>query len=214
MAGESNGTAPKHREGRGRTFVAALKVALPWLLLGVTLTSIILLCRWVVLGILSLESGIAAVVLGGLIALLGSVVVKAIEHYSVAAAERKARLAEQRREMYERFITVWFDVVWEGRREKSKKQGAHSVARSVERLQKITPNLVVWGSDDLLRLYAGWRTELADGKGEPTVAVTGLYRLICQVRREVGHGESDLTPSELLGVFMSDADEYFPQPRS
>ena len=184
------------------------QIAIGIVVLGVLLGAFGLFVRWGVLQILKLEGETARVVFAGILALLTAFVVKSLEHYFVASLEKKTKLAERRREVYEEFIKFWFETMWSSREVGAKRNEEAATRELVRKLEQMTPRLMVWASDIVIRQFSRWRVVF--GSGDPKLMMDGLYRLICEVRKEVGHGASTLAHRELLGVFLNDADKYFP----
>lgn len=77
----------------------------------------------------------------------------------------------------------------------------------VKRTVTITQELVIWGSDDMLRAYdtfmAATRKQ-ADGKAYPLQTLYAVEDLLMAVRKDAGHKNKDLKRGSILRLFIND----------
>ncbi len=111
------GAQSLRQESRAGVLKQALQATLAVAVFGGVLAGLGLFLRWSVLQILSLERGTAQVIFAGLITLVTALVLKSLEQYVVPGLERRAKLAERRREVYEESIRLLFEVLWGSRTE-------------------------------------------------------------------------------------------------
>ncbi len=84
---------------------------------------------------------------------------------------------------------------------------------------KITPDLILWASDDAVREWSRWRTQSAARLNEqaPQEAlgrdlIGGFERLLYILRKDLGYSGESLSEGDLLGLFINDAPTVFPNP--
>ena len=182
------------------------QIAVGLVVLAALLYAFGLFVRWGILEILTLEGETARVIFAGILGLVTALVVKSVAALLEQYFAGKAKLAERRREVYEEFIKLWFDVIWAYRAASGKGKEEAATREFARKLEQMTPRLMVWASDNVIRQFSGWKAGFGQA---PMSVMLGLHHLICEVRKEVGHGASTLTPRELLGIFVTDADKHF-----
>lgn len=150
----------------------------------------------------------AAVVIvsGGLIQLDRQ---KRTESRMLAEQDLRAKKAP----VYKGFIDFWLDFMMQGKLGKRRPTDVDVQKFFV----KFTGDLMVWGSDDVVRKYIEFRTRAQ----EPT-SVSGsdsarnsdiMYLLedfVFEVRADLGHDNAGLRRGDLLRLFVNDLDEHPP----
>ncbi|HEY2299006.1 MAG TPA: hypothetical protein VGH43_14830 [Jatrophihabitans sp.] len=83
-------------------------------------------------------------------------------------------------------------------------------AAIVALFQKITPKLVIWGSDEVVVAWSRWRRGLTTGAIEGMDVMFGFEALLNAIRKDLGHKNNGVQRGDLLGLFVNDVDDYLP----
>jgi hypothetical protein len=124
--------------------------------------------------------------------------------YSKREEQRRAIDAELRKQklpVYEEFIQFIFRVTFEG------KPGVKPFEQDemIKFFVRFTPQLVIWGSDELIREYGNFR-EVSRAEGNNLVLlVESVERLLLAIRKDLGHKNEKLGRGDLLVTFINDA---------
>lgn len=97
-----------------------------------------------------------------------------------------------------------------------------SDAKLQERFAEITPELLLWASDSVIKEWARWRAtayenglpsaQEQDG-GEDLAAILDFESLIYAIRQDLGYSGSSLFEGEILGLFINDIHRNIKTPR-
>jgi hypothetical protein len=78
-------------------------------------------------------------------------------------------------------------------------------------LAKTTEQIVIWGSDDVVKELRAFRaSSLAHSEGAhaPMTALFRYESLLLAIRRDLGHKNSGFKPGTLLGLWINDIDKF------
>lgn len=174
-----------------------------------SVAGLFLLLRVAVSTVLRLQSPVASVTVAGLLTLLTSLLLNAWNRYAEAKREEHRRLMEAKRPVYEHLLGVIWDAMQQTRKSRGKGNTVVN-EKVVDELAGIVRELIVWGSDDMLRLWGNWmRQASASSSGHeqsPIQALTTMAQLIFAIRKELGYTKTNLTNKELLAMFITDID--------
>ncbi len=154
----------------------------------------------------SLQKEVAAAILAALTAVTISILSLVLsKHY-----ERRADIRKEHREkkvpIYEKSIEFWLKVLVADRAGKK----PPSEQEIIQFLQDFTQKLIVWGSDSVLKAFSTFREDLISYKGgEPPIGGMFLFeKYLLEVRRDLGHKNKNLSPGDILALFINDIREY------
>jgi hypothetical protein len=76
----------------------------------------------------------------------------------------------------------------------------------LQKWSKSTEQLIVWGSDDVLKAWGQFKTMAAGRKDQsnPVRALLPFETLLLAVRSGLGHSNTNLKPGDLLRLFVND----------
>lgn len=194
--------------------VAAPQARPKWYVLaGSTLLLIVLLggaiaaVYWSTVWLLSAKEAIAQVIIAGLLTLLGSVVVKALENTYRIGTQQKQELLKQKRAVYQSYLQTLFDLLNTTMHGTEKERAAASET-AAQKIRAMFPQLCIWASPEVIKAYTDWNARLRNAPEDHRTTMVGLWTIVNQIRRELGAGTSP--PRDLLGMFINDIEEYLP----
>jgi membrane protein implicated in regulation of membrane protease activity len=160
---------------------------------------------WILVAILHLITGVPAEILVTIVTVLGGLLSVLVARYVEAANERHARLREKKVPIYESFLeAVVGQMMIIARATDAEK--ADATQRVVDQLTKLTPPLIIWASDDVLRTWSRYRRyDLLSG--DPMRGVVRLELVLKAIRRDLGHRNSGLKVGDILGTYINDVDQ-------
>ena len=71
----------------------------------------------------------------------------------------------------------------------------------------VTEQLVVWGSDEVVREFRAFRMAFVDG-GNPTEGLFQYEKLLNAIRKDLGHKNQGFKRGTLLGLWVNDIDRH------
>jgi hypothetical protein len=74
-------------------------------------------------------------------------------------------------------------------------------------LRRLTPKLIIWGSDDVVVAWSRWRRDVRTLQGAEVLFA--FESLLSAIRKDLGHKGTNVVPGDLLGLFVNDTD-YLP----
>jgi hypothetical protein len=147
-----------------------------------------------------LQKEVAAALVAGTATVLVSVASVTVGRVLQRRQESDQAIREQKIPMYEEFVGFWFGYMM------SAKTGSTPTTEEVlDFMRRFTQTLMVWGSDDVIKLWSEWRKPFASGN--PPEGATALFefeKLLLAIRREFGHKNKGLETGSLLGLFVND----------
>ena len=162
------------------------------------------LVHFLVTGLLSLDSSVAATIIAASATVLVSVV-------SIIYSQRKTKereIAESHRpqkiELYKRFMD---DVVL-GVLRMTKKKGGKSIddADVQEHLQdfffQFTGDLIVWGSPQVIKSYTEFRSS-----GDQPEIILKVDDMLRAIRKDLGHSNRGIGRGALISLFLTDPEK-------
>lgn len=115
---------------------------------------------------------------------------------------------EHKLEIYEKITHFFFENLFAVRLGQEPKTEEEVTQFLVE----VTPKLVMWGSDQVLKSFREFR-KAGDGQNSNSQAA-GLElmliyeQMLLHIRKDLGHQNQALTKGSILGIFINDIDEY------
>ena len=188
--------------------LGAMQVLLALAILASLAAGVFFLLRWSVTTILHLQSSVASVLVAGLLTLLTSLVVSGLNRYSEENRKERERLREAKRPVYEHLLGTIFGIFHKVRQ--STETPVEDDPELIGHMQQIMENLVVWGSDDMVRIWGGWmrNANSVQSQSDPRIALLAMAQLMMSIRKELGHTKTNITHKELLSLFITDIDDF------
>ena len=125
--------------------------------------------------------------------------------------ERRAQILQDLRSkktpIYEKIIDTLFKVTFAGvlgEEQPTEKELLLFFTRT-------TQELVVWGSDDVLRAFEKFKTTISGQHGkekQSTITVFCLEDFLFELRRDLGHLNKGMKRGSILRIFVNDIDDY------
>ncbi|MXZ13858.1 MAG: hypothetical protein F4Y78_07660 [Candidatus Dadabacteria bacterium] len=132
----------------------------------------------------------------GLIGLLGMFLVALFTNYQTKKREIDARHFADKREGYTQFIDMLFDFIKSSRNNKE--------LTEKEMLSKIIPfkkALLIWGGSNTIKAWNQFEIKSSD-KLAPEKALEEMEKILREIRKDLGHDDSELESGNLLGLFL------------
>ena len=149
-----------------------------------------------------LQKEVAAAILAALTAVAVSIISLVLSKYY----ERKAEVRKEHREnkvpIYEKSIEFWFKVLMADKAGK-KPPGEQEI---IQFLQGFTQELIIWGSDSVLKSFTNFREILISSEKRPN-PIEGLLlfeKYMFEVRKDLGHKNKNLRQKDILALFIND----------
>src|SRR5450759_428245 len=160
---------------------------------------------WLSVQILHFLTGVRSDVLVAVVTVLGGVISVLVARLFEASNERQARLREKKVPVYESFLeAIVGQMLAIGKMDGG--PTAEATQQVADQLTKLTPPLIIWASDDVLREWSRYRRQDLLS-GDALRAVIRLERVLKAIRRDLGHRNSGLKVGDVLGTYINDVDD-------
>jgi len=137
---------------------------------------------------------------------------------SARNAEKAQQIEQQLREkktpIYESLIQIAFEVMYESKNKSDEQKNKSATVSSkttstdpnpIIQLQKLTPHLIVWGTDRVLKSWVKFREISSEpNKHTPQAIMYALEDVMREIRLDLGLKDNVLKRGNLLGVFIND----------
>lgn len=136
---------------------------------------------------------------------------------SEQAQAMEQQIREKKTPIYESFIRVAFDIIWSNRSQSAQEQHESPRKRQqteiikltpIEQLQKLTPELIIWGTDEVITRWVQFRNAGAPNKDNPIEVILAFEAFMSAVRKDLGHKDDLLKKGDLLKIFINDMDKH------
>ena len=132
-----------------------------------------------------------------LLALVGAFITFAGNLHIQTRNEQKPKKIE----IYDRLIKFFFDTILANKIGKKPK----SEDELIKGFADMTPDLVLWASDDVLNLYITFRQiSTYDPQINPTNPIVLFGKMLIAIRKDLGHQNSNINELSILGTFVND----------
>ncbi|MBD2246787.1 hypothetical protein [Nostoc sp. FACHB-888] len=115
---------------------------------------------------------------------------------------------EYKVKIYEDITHFFFEIIFATKLGKIQKTEEEVTAFLVD----ITPKLVMWGSDDVVKSFKEFRSSASKtGSDSYTSSIeTMLFfeRMLLDIRKDLGHSNRNLKTCSILGIFVNDIEEF------
>jgi hypothetical protein len=143
---------------------------------------------------LSFWQNVGAIALTALLAAVGWL----YRHERERRMEVERQLSERKYDAYIQLLNVFFDT-FKASRGGRRPQGADLLNRMVD----ANKDLMLYGSEEVVRLYHAWLLEMRTG----TVHLAGLGELMVAIRRDMGNRKTRVTSEDVLRQLITDYDQ-------
>lgn len=170
---------------------------------------IYLVVRAVWVGFTSLETGVASAVAAAAGAVLLAVINLTAQRYLDRRREIEARQRDKKIDLYQNFVKLWFDLLLSQESREARAEGMQNVEKYVPELNDITQQLILWGSDDVLKSYSDFKrhTTSSPQNQNRIRTITMFEDLLYEFRRDLGHNNRSLKERDVLALFINDIDK-------
>ncbi|HDR7368032.1 TPA: hypothetical protein QCX21_005940 [Bacillus toyonensis] len=161
---------------------------------------------WFYQSFLSLDARISAALITGLFAILGASLSISIPKYFEKKKEIESYHRDQKSPMYKELLDYLFSILMG---QKAGKQ--MSEKESIEFMSKFTQNIILWGSEDVIKQYGIFRNYFMNrpvNKKTDLVEIKIMEGLLLAVRKDMGYNNKHLETGDLLSLFINDLKEY------
>jgi hypothetical protein len=101
--------------------------------------------------------------------------------------------------LYEEIITFFFQTLLHDKLH-GKPMGEKKI---LSFFVDITPRLVAWGGDDVVRAFASFRSCAVEGNQDPLEIMRRFQKLLIAIRRELGHKTKNMD-EDLVRLYLND----------
>lgn len=155
----------------------------------------------------ALQPEVAAAITAAVATVLVSVATVTASRVFERRQQVEREIRAQKIPIYEEFIGFWFRSL------QGEKAGlkAPTNQETMEFMLNFTQNIMMWGSDDVLRKWSHWRRRYGVESGPTTDSSQVLFefeQLLLAIRRDTGHSNRDLKRGDLLGLFINDINDH------
>jgi len=123
-------------------------------------------------------------------------------HHKTRQREIEHALYEKKQPVYEKLLKFLFDMM-----HSTRKGTAISEEEMLEFIIGFSKELILWGSDDVVRAYIDFKKAAASGEDDPKALLLSFENLLRAIRSDFGHKNKDLAPGDLLSFIITDSDE-------
>ena len=162
----------------------AVKVGLSWLFEGV-------------------DPGVSTAIVAAVTTIVVSVGGVVLGRYLERRQQVEVEIRERKIPVYDSMTTQLLDGVFSG------KDGNTEVLETLFR--DVTPKLVTWASDDVIRAWTKFRKFAIRNSGENIELMFLFEEILKAVRQDLGHKSNNLEKGDLLGLFINDIDDFLPR---
>lgn len=167
---------------------------------------------WIYNEILSVDPRVSAALITGLIAIIGTTLSITIPRHFEKKKEIEQHLRERKSETYKELVELLFRILMG-----SKMGETLSEKEIIKRMSKITENLILWGSEDVIMSYKAYRTYFLDRKSGDTFTLESIdimEGLMLSIRKDMGHKNKNLQQGDILSLFINDIDQVITRLKS
>ncbi len=132
-----------------------------------------------------------------LIASLGALITVAGNFNIQIRNEQKPKKVE----IYEKVINLFFDSIF------AQKLGQEPKTEEelVKSIHDMTPDLILWASDDVLNLYIKFR-QIANNQDSSTTPILLFGQMLLAMRKDLGHQNNQINQESILRTFVNDVE--------
>jgi hypothetical protein len=182
-----------------------LSVLLALGLLGTLLYGTFKTLSWLYNHILAVDPRISAALITGLIAIIATSLTITIPKYLEKKMEIEEHLREKKSETYRDLVELLFKLLMG-----SKTGNSLSEEELIKAMSKFTENLILWGSEDVIKAYKSFRDyfiQRTSGQELSLESIQIMEELLLSIRKDMGHNNKNLDKGDILSLFINDLDK-------
>ena len=151
----------------------------------------------------AIESNVAVAVVAASSTIAVSVISLAVSKRFEAKAAVRHELRVKKVPVYESIISTLFKTQF------ADKVGEKPPTQQelIQFFAKVTEQLVVWGSDEVVREFRAFRMAFING-GNPIEGLFKYEKLLNAIRKDLGHKNQGFKRGTLLGLWINDIDRH------
>jgi hypothetical protein len=115
---------------------------------------------------------------------------------------------EYKVKIYEDITHFFFEIIFATKLGKTPKTEEEITTFLID----ITPKLVMWGSDNVLKSFKDFRScagkNASDSYASSINAILIFEQMLLHIRKDLGHSNQNLKTCSILGIFVNDIDEF------
>lgn len=124
----------------------------------------------------------------------------------------ETRIREMNAESYQQFLSFWLDMMLMPENQKRRTEGGMTKEFLVPKMNKISQPLILWSSNEFVRIYADFRRMLTGAERNkqalpPLETLFALEDLMIIMRQDMGHNIEGIRRGDLLTLFVNDLDK-------
>lgn len=160
--------------------------------------------------IFSLPKEVLVPIIVGVFTVFGSVFTVVYSKSNERKAEINKDLRLKKIPIYEELIDFLFKVIYSGKEDREKMLEKEMV----EFFEKITKQLTIWGSDEIIKSYSKFRNsiikqaEMPENKEVGVVSIFLFEELLFSIRNDLGYKNKDFKKGDILSLFINDLDDH------
>lgn len=159
--------------------------------------AIALLIVWFITEMQKLDPQPRTTILAALIGILGIVITQALAGSWNRRLEKERAQLNRRTEVYESIVRITISTL-------VSKGDPKALKEFTESMSKFGADLIVWGSEDVLKAWNDYRHRLMSGNLQGDQFFKLMADLLKAMRKDLGHKPGSLHDSDLLRPFIND----------
>lgn len=147
----------------------------------------------------TISAGIIAASATVIVSIISVLVAKRLEHKSLLAKEHRDKKTPSYEDMVKFIIRLVF----------ADKLGLKPLTdqEMIEKMASFTENLVVWGSDEVVKSWVAFRMNSIANAGKTNSGILfEVEELLLAIRKDLGHSNKGLVKGKILSTFINDID--------
>lgn len=182
-----------------------LNVLLGLGVIGLIIYGVFKILAWIFNQVFAVDPRISAALITGLIAIIATSLTITIPKYLEKKMEIEEHLRIRKSETYKDLVELIFKILMSG------KTGEVLPEKElIKMMSKFTENLILWGSEDVIKSYKAYRTYFmnrSQGDSLTIEAIDLMENLLLSIRKDMGHNNKSLKQGDILSLFINDLDE-------
>ncbi len=155
--------------------------------------------------------GVPSAIVVAAFTLTGGLLAQTVGNSFQRKREIESNLRDRKITVYEQFMVFWFDTLLNP----VKRKAIHGALElpdeqeAAKKLHEFTREVILWGSDDVVKAYSEWRRLIAKRhEGNASYeTLQYLERTIFAIRKDLGYQNRGLRKNDILALFINDIDQ-------
>lgn len=147
-------------------------------------------------------SGLVLAALAGTFSVVALIIGKQLDRRS----QERIALRNEKSPLYKDVMGLFYGVLTE----KILTGGDPDTAALTAKIAKLTEDLTIWGSDEVLKEFGDWKKAAFEDEN-PTVGLLRMEKLFYTIRKDLGHKNKSLKAGDILRMFVNNLDMSSPE---